>query len=64
MLTIDTLNGIEALICSDSLTIKGTQLNSMFGLLQQIAQEKQRLLQSSRLTPMPPSDSPPKITGG
>lgn len=60
MLTIETLGNIEALVHSDALTIKGSQLNFVFGLLAQIAQEKQALQIAARVQPASPT-TPPRV---
>jgi len=62
MLSLETLNSIEALLTSEALVVKGNQLNFVFGVIQQIQQEKQRMILANRvsLLPTPPPPVPPE----
>lgn len=67
MLSLKTVENLQAFLLSDCVTVKGSQIAFMTGLLSELQVEKDRLSQASRAVPAPiglpvlqPVTSPPE----
>lgn len=77
-LSLPTLFQIHSILTSDRMTYKGSEIQTLFGVLSEMAQEQARLQAAqdratlqSRIVPNPtpqaeappPAESPPKVEG-